>query len=194
MSQTLADQVTPTGEDENKPRYLISNFCSDLDAYLSPEQIREVYRAYLFGAEAHSGQKRMSGEPYIYHPIAVARILSEMRMDHKCLMAAILHDVIEDTESSKEQLIELFDEEIAELVDGVSKLTHLDFKSHAEMQAANVRKMLLAMTRDIRVILIKLADRLHNMRTRGVMRPAKARRIARDTMEIYAPIASRLGI
>ncbi|NNJ90157.1 MAG: HD domain-containing protein, partial [Gammaproteobacteria bacterium] len=173
---------------------MISNFCSDLDEYLLPDQIREVYRAYLFGAEAHSGQKRMSGEPYIYHPIAVARILSEMRMDHKCLMAAILHDVIEDTESSKEQLIELFDEEIAELVDGVSKLTHLDFKSHAEMQAANVRKMLLAMTRDIRVILIKLADRLHNMRTLGVMRPAKARRIARETMEIYAPIASRLGI
>jgi len=199
VSQTLADHkladlAAITGEDENKPRYLISNFCSDLEAYLSADQIREVYRAYLFGAEAHSGQKRMSGEPYIYHPIAVARILSEMRMDYKCLMAAILHDVIEDTESSKEQLIELFDEEIAELVDGVSKLTHLDFKSHAEMQAANVRKMLLAMTRDIRVILIKLADRLHNMRTLGVMRPAKARRIARETMEIYAPIASRLGI
>jgi len=178
----------------NKPRYLISNFCSDLEVYLTPEQISEVYRAYLYGAEAHAGQNRMSGEPYIYHPIAVARILSEMRMDHKCLMAAILHDVIEDTTTGKEQLVELFDEEIAELVDGVSKLTHLDFKTHAEMQAANVRKMLLAMTRDIRVILIKLADRLHNMRTLGVMRPDKARRIARETLEIYAPIAARLGI
>ncbi|MGD2119714.1 MAG: bifunctional GTP diphosphokinase/guanosine-3',5'-bis pyrophosphate 3'-pyrophosphohydrolase [Chromatiales bacterium] len=179
---------------EEKPRYLISHFCADLEEYLPPEQIREVYRAYLFSAEAHSGQKRMSGEPYIYHPIAVAKILADMRMDYKCLMAAILHDVIEDTGTGKEQLIELFDEEIAELVDGVSKLTNLDFKSHAEMQAANVRKMLLAMTRDIRVILIKLADRLHNMRTLGVMRPDKARRIARETLEIYAPIASRLGI
>ncbi len=199
MSETAADQsagvpASIMSDEASKPRYLISNFLSDLESYLPADQIREVYRAYLFGAEAHSGQKRMSGEPYIYHPIAVARILSEMHMDYKCLMAAILHDVIEDTATGKEQLIELFDEEIAELVDGVSKLTNLDFKSHAEMQAANVRKMLLAMTRDIRVILIKLADRLHNMRTLGVMRPDKARRIARETLEIYAPIASRLGI
>ena len=198
MSESALNQSTAfpdiSAEDDGKPRYLISNFCSDLESYLSPEQIREVYRAYLFGAEAHSGQKRMSGEPYIYHPIAVARILSGLKMDYKCLMAAILHDVIEDTGTAKELLIELFDEEIAELVDGVSKLTNLDFKTHAEMQAANVRKMLLAMTRDIRVILIKLADRLHNMRTLGVMRPDKARRIARETLEIYAPIASRLGI
>ncbi len=177
-----------------QPRYLISNLCADLESYLEPEQIREVYRAYLFGAEAHAGQKRMSGEPYIYHPIAVSRILADLHMDHKCLMAAILHDVIEDTGFSKKQIIEHFDEEIAELVDGVSKLTNLDTKSHAEKQAENVRKMLLAMTRDIRVILIKLADRLHNMRTLGVMRPDKARRISRETMEIYAPIASRLGI
>lgn len=199
MSETLTDQAVSAAllkeqNEANKPRYLISNFCSDLESYLPPEQIREVYRSYLFSAEAHSGQKRMSGEPYIYHPIAVARILSEMQMDYKCLMAAILHDVIEDTGTSKEKLVEEFDQEIADLVDGVSKLTHLDFKTHAEMQAANVRKMLLAMTRDIRVILIKLADRLHNMRTLGVMRPDKARRIARETMEIYAPIASRLGI
>ncbi len=179
---------------DNKPRYLISNLCADLESYLEPEQIREVYRAYLFGAEAHSGQKRMSGEPYIYHPIAVGRILAELHMDYKCLMAAILHDVIEDTGTGREQLAEIFDEEIATLVDGVSKLTNLDSKSHAEMQAENVRKMLLAMTRDIRVILIKLADRLHNMRTLGVMRPDKARRISRETLEIYAPIASRLGI
>ena len=190
VSASIADQQVTEG----KPRYLISNFCSDLESYLQPEQIREVYRAYLFGAEAHAGQKRMSGEPYIYHPIAVARILSEMHMDYKCLMAAILHDVIEDTGTAKEQLEDLFDKEIAELVDGVSKLTNLDFKSRAEMQAANVQKMLLAMTRDIRVILIKLADRLHNMRTLGVMRPEKARRISRETLEIYAPIAGRLGI
>ena len=190
VSASIAEQLVTEG----KPRYLISNFCSDLENYLPSDQIREVYRAYLFGAEAHAGQKRMSGEPYIYHPIAVARILSEMHMDYKCLMAAILHDVIEDTGTAKEQLIDLFDTEIAELVDGVSKLTHLDFKSREEMQAANVQKMLLAMTRDIRVILIKLSDRLHNMRTLGVMRPDKARRISRETLEIYAPIAGRLGI
>lgn len=192
--QSVSANIADLQETDGKPRYLISNFCSDLESYLPSEQIREVYRAYLFGAEAHAGQKRMSGEPYIYHPIAVARILSELHMDYKCLMAAILHDVIEDTGTAKEQLIELFDEEIAELVDGVSKLTNLDFKSRAEMQAANVQKMLLAMTRDIRVILIKLSDRLHNMRTLGVMRPDKARRISRETLEIYAPIAGRLGI
>jgi len=195
MPEIIADKPAKlAGNPAKQPRYLISNLCADLESYLEPEQIREVYRAYLFGAEAHSGQKRMSGEPYIYHPIAVGRILAELRMDYKCIMAAILHDVIEDTGTGKDQLAEQFDEEIAQLVDGVSKLTHLDAKTHAEKQAENVRKMLLAMTRDIRVILIKLADRLHNMRTLGVMRPDKARRISRETMEIYAPIASRLGI
>ena len=161
---------------------------------MPPAQVSEVYRAYLFGAEAHHGQQRQTGEPYIYHPIAVARILAEIRMDHKCLMAAILHDVLEDTNLSKEELAQQFDDEIAELVDGVSKLTQIDFKSRAEAQAASFRKMMLAMTRDIRVILIKLADRLHNMRTLGVMAPEKCRRISRETLEIYAPIANRLGI
>ncbi len=175
-------------------RFLVSDLCGELEYYLSSEQVSEVYRAYLFSAEAHEGQKRLSGEPYVYHPIAVARILGRLHMDHKCLMAALLHDVIEDTGISKERLAEEFDEEIAELVDGVSKLTHLNFRSRAEAQAENFRKMLLAMTRDIRVILIKLADRLHNMRTLGVMKPGKARRIARETLEIYAPIANRLGI
>jgi len=179
---------------DDRPRFLISDLCVYLERYLGAEQIREVYRAYLFGAEAHEGQKRKSGEPYIYHPIAVALILAEMRMDHKCLMAALLHDVIEDTDHSKDKLAAVFDEEIAELVDGVSKLTQIDFKSRAEAQAASLRKMLLAMTKDIRVILIKLADRLHNMRTLGVMAPAKCRRISRETLEIYAPIANRLGI
>jgi GTP pyrophosphokinase len=177
-----------------KPRFLISDLCVYLESYLKQEQIREVYRAYLFSAEAHEGQKRMTGEPYIYHPLAVARILADMRMDYKCLMAAILHDVIEDTPTAKEQITESFDQEIAELVDGVSKLTQIDFRSRAEAQAASFRKMLLAMTRDIRVVMIKLADRLHNMRTLGVMRPEKARRIARETLDIYAPIANRLGI
>ncbi len=189
---SLVPRVPAGGED--KPRFLISDLCVLLEAYLKPKQIREVYRAYLFSAEAHEGQQRKSGEPYIFHPIAVARILAEMRMDHKCLMAAMLHDVIEDTPTAKEQLAKVFDPEIAELVDGVSKLTQMDFRSRMEAQAASFRKMMLAMTKDIRIILIKLADRLHNMRTLGVMSPDKCRRIARETLEIYAPIANRLGI
>jgi len=175
-------------------RYLISDLCSELETYLETDQVAEVYRAYLFGAQAHDGQKRVSGEPYIYHPVAVARIMAEMRMDYKSIIAALLHDVIEDTPTLKEQLAESFGDEVAELVDGVSKLTHLDFVSKVEEQAENFRKMMLAMVKDIRVILIKLADRLHNMRTLDAMRPDKRRRIARETMDIYAPIANRLGI
>jgi len=174
--------------------FLISDLCAMLEEYLEPEQVQEVYRAYLFGAEAHEGQRRMSGEPYIYHPLAVARILTELHLDHESIIAAILHDVIEDTGTDKEQLAELFGEEIAELVDGVSKLTHIEFETKAEAQAENFRKMMLAMVQDIRVILIKLADRLHNMRTLGVMRPDKKRRIAKETLEIYVPIATRLGL
>ncbi|MDH3949389.1 MAG: HD domain-containing protein, partial [Gammaproteobacteria bacterium] len=174
--------------------FRISHLCEMLEDYLEPEQIAEVYQAYLFGAEAHDGQRRMSGEPYIYHPLNVAKILAEMNMDHKSIVAAILHDVIEDTETAKDQIVSRFGDEIAELVDGVSKLTHIEFESKAEAQAENFRKMMLAMVRDIRVILVKLADRLHNMRTLGVMRPDKRRRIARETLEIYAPIANRLGM
>jgi RelA/SpoT family (p)ppGpp synthetase len=179
---------------EDESRFLISDLCSMLESYLEPEQVQEVYRAYLFGAEAHEGQHRMSGEPYIYHPIAAARILAELRLDHKSIIAAILHDVIEDTQIAKEQIATEFGSDVAELVDGVSKLTQIEFESHAEAQAENFRKMILAMVRDIRVILVKLADRLHNMRTLGVMRADKRRRIARETLDIYAPIANRLGI
>ncbi|MEN8107129.1 MAG: bifunctional GTP diphosphokinase/guanosine-3',5'-bis pyrophosphate 3'-pyrophosphohydrolase [Pseudomonadota bacterium] len=175
-------------------RFLISDLCRMLESYLEPEQVQEVYRAYLFGAEAHEGQHRLSGEPYIYHPIAAARILAELHLDHKTIVAAILHDVIEDTPTAKEQIVDEFGQDIAELVDGVSKLTQMEFESQAEAQAENFRKMILAMVRDIRVILVKLADRTHNMRTLGVMRPEKRRRIARETLEIYAPIANRLGI
>ena len=178
----------------NGARFLISDLCQMLESYLEPEQVQEVYRAYLFGAEAHEGQHRMSGEPYIYHPVAAARILGELRLDYKSIIAAILHDVIEDTGTAKEQIAREFGKEVAELVDGVSKLTQIEFASQAEAQAENFRKMILAMVRDIRVILVKLADRLHNMRTLGVMRPEKRRRIARETLEIYAPIANRLGI
>ncbi len=175
-------------------RFQISDLCAILETYLSSEQIRRVYQAYLFSAEAHEGQKRQSGEPYIFHPLAVARVMAEMRMDHHSIMAAILHDVMEDTPVSKEELAERFGEEVTELVDGVSKLTHLKFQSKAEAQAENIRKMMMAMVRDLRVIMVKLADRLHNMRTLGALRPDKRRRIARETLEIYAPIAQRLGM
>jgi RelA/SpoT family (p)ppGpp synthetase len=175
-------------------RFLISDLCHMLESYLEPKQVQEVYRAYLFGAEAHEGQHRMSGEPYIYHPIAAARILGELGLDYKSIIAAILHDVIEDTAIAKDQIAAEFGPDVAELVDGVSKLTQIEFESQVEAQAENFRKMILAMVRDIRVIMVKLADRLHNMRTLGVMQPEKRRRIARETLEIYAPIANRLGI
>lgn len=174
--------------------FRVSDLCALLEEYLEHDQVREVYRAYLFGAEAHDGQERLSGEPYITHPLAVAKIMAGMRMDYQSIMAAILHDVIEDTPTAKEQLAGEFGEEVAELVDGVSKITHLKFHSKAEAQAENFRKMLLAIVRDIRVVLIKLADRLHNMRTLGSMPWDKRRRIARETLEIYAPIANRLGM
>jgi len=179
---------------ETGSRFLISDLCKMLESYLDEDQVQDVYRAYLFGAEAHEGQRRVSGEPYIYHPIAAARILAELRLDHKTIVAAILHDVIEDTPTAKEQIADSFGTEVAELVDGVSKLTQIEFETQAEAQAENFRKMILAMVRDIRVILVKLADRLHNMRTLGVMPPDKRRRIARETLDIYAPIANRLGI
>ncbi|VAW96508.1 Guanosine-3',5'-bis(diphosphate) 3'-pyrophosphohydrolase / GTP pyrophosphokinase, (p)ppGpp synthetase II [hydrothermal vent metagenome] len=165
-----------------------------LDEYLEQDQVTEIYQAYLFSAEAHEGQHRVSGEAYIFHPLSVAQILTEMRMDHRSIIAALLHDVIEDTEHGIDTIKKKFGEEVATLVDGVSKLTHIKFESKAEAQAENFRKMMLAMVEDIRVILIKLADRLHNMRTLGVMRPDKRRRIALETLEIYAPIANRLGM
>jgi len=174
--------------------FLISDLCSVLETYLDAEQVKEVYEAYCFGAEAHEGQKRLSGEPYIYHPLAVARILAGLKMDQNTIMAAILHDVIEDTDYAKDQLAKQFNEEVADLVDGVSKLTQIKFESKAEAQAENFRKLMLAMAKDVRVILIKLADRVHNMRTIGIMRPDKKRRIAKETLDIYVPIAHRLGL
>ncbi|MEH6593260.1 MAG: bifunctional (p)ppGpp synthetase/guanosine-3',5'-bis(diphosphate) 3'-pyrophosphohydrolase, partial [Halioglobus sp.] len=157
-------------------------------------QANSVKRAYYFAEQAHYGQLRRSGEPYITHPLAVAGILAEMHMDHQSLMAAMLHDVIEDTGIEKSAIGGQFGPTVAELVDGVSKLTQIEFSSLAEKQAENFQKMALAMAKDIRVILVKLADRLHNMRTLGVLKPEKSRRIARETLEIYAPIAMRLGM
>jgi GTP pyrophosphokinase len=171
-----------------------SDLCSLLEQHLHPKQVQQVFDAYRFSAEAHEGQRRLSGEPYITHPLAVARILGEMRLDSDAIVAAILHDVIEDTPTAKAEIAERFGSEVAELVDGVSKLTQIDFKSKAEAQAENFRKMVMAMSHDIRVILIKLADRLHNMRTIWVMPPYKRWRIAGETLDIYAPIAHRLGM
>jgi guanosine-3',5'-bis(diphosphate) 3'-pyrophosphohydrolase len=165
-----------------------------LSSYLEPEQINQVCRAYYYAEQAHDGQYRRSGDPYIVHPLAVARILSEMHMDPQSLMAAMLHDVIEDTAVPKDALEQQFGVTVSELVDGVSKLTHIKFGSQEEKQAGNFQKMAMAMARDIRVILVKLADRLHNMRTLSAMPPDKKRRIADETLEIYAPIANRLGI
>ena len=165
-----------------------------LESYLPDEQVARVLEAYEFGAAAHQGQTRKSGEPYITHPVAVAQELGEMHLDSEAICAAILHDVVEDTEASLEQIREQFGEEVALIVDGVSKLDQIQFRSRAEAQAESFRKMMLAMIEDIRVILVKLSDRLHNMQTLGAMPAAKKKRIARETLDIYAPIANRLGI
>ncbi len=190
-----ADLVKPPlSIDQDSTQLLIGELCAFLAGYLDDAHIGEIRRACDFSAAAHRGQTRQSGEPYVQHPLAVARILAEMRMDHQSIMAAILHDVMEDTPTAKEQLVSQFGEEVAELVDGVSKLTQIRFSSKAEAQAENFRKMMLAMVRDIRVILVKFADRLHNMRTLSALPPAKRRRISRETLEIYVPIANRLGM
>jgi RelA/SpoT family (p)ppGpp synthetase len=172
----------------------ISQLLDKLETYLPPAQVERVREAYDFGAERHQGQKRVSGEPYITHPVAVADILADLKLDADTLVAAILHDVIEDTPTAKAEIATMFGQVVAELVDGVSKLDQIQFKNRQEAQAESFRKMLLAMVRDIRVIMVKLADRMHNMRTLGAMPTVKRRRIARETLEIYAPIAERLGL
>lgn len=174
--------------------YLFESLKELASSYLPAEQVEQLKAAYILARDAHQGQARSSGEPYITHPVAVARILGEMHLDHETLMAALLHDVIEDTPVTKELLEQQFGKPVADLVEGVSKLDKLKFRDRKEAQTENFRKMVLAMTQDIRVILIKLADRTHNMRTLGALRPDKRRRIARETLEIYAPIANRLGI
>ena len=167
---------------------------ASVESYLPPEQVERMREAAEFGASAHHGQKRRSGEPYIAHPVAAAAILADLHLDADTIIAAILHDVIEDTRTPKDQLAARFGADVAELVDGVTKLDQIKFKSREEAQAESFRKMLLAMVRDLRVILVKLADRTHNMRTIEAMAPARRRAIARETLEIYAPIAERLGL
>jgi RelA/SpoT family (p)ppGpp synthetase len=187
---TLAEPLLP----ERTEIELVERLRQRLSGYLDQNQVNDCVRAYQFGADAHRGQFRRSGEAYICHPLSVAIILADMHMDASGIMAAILHDVIEDCHVSKKQLADQFGIEVAELVDGVTKLTKIACRTQAETQAENVRKMLMAMGKDLRVILVKLADRLHNMQTLGVMPPEKKRRIARETLDIYAPIANRLGM
>ncbi|MHB1619479.1 MAG: RelA/SpoT family protein [Sulfuricella sp.] len=171
----------------------VSDLTSRL-TYLKPEDTAQIEAAFQLSDAAHTGQFRVSGEPYISHPLAVAGILAEWHLDGQALMAALLHDVMEDTAITKQEIAEKFGKAVAELVDGVSKLDKIEFQTEVHAQAENFRKMLLAMARDVRVILIKIADRLHNMRTLGAMAPEKRQRIARETLEIYAPIANRLGL
>jgi GTP diphosphokinase / guanosine-3',5'-bis(diphosphate) 3'-diphosphatase len=172
----------------------VTQLNNKLTEYLTPSEMKKVKEAYRFSDEMHLGQIRKSGEPYISHPIAVAEICADWKLDAQAIMAALLHDVMEDQDVKKEELIERFGAPVATLVDGLSKLDKIEFQSQIEAQAENFRKMLLAMARDVRVILVKLADRLHNMRTLGFMSPDKKRRIARETMEVYVPIAHRLGL
>jgi len=162
--------------------------------YLKPKDIEQIEQAYGVARAAHSGQYRHSGEPYITHPLAVAKILADWHLDAQALMAALLHDVVEDTPTTKSEIAKTFGKAVAELVDGVSKIDRIEFATLQHAQAENFRKMLLAMARDVRVILIKLADRLHNMRTLDAVPPEKQERIAKETLDIYAPIANRLGL
>ena len=187
---TLLAKLPGASKRDHGLRHLIGT----LESYLPENQIEAIMLAYAFGAAAHDGQKRQSGEDYISHPVAVAQELADMHLDAQAITAAILHDVVEDTEASILEIEDKFGEEVAILVDGVSKLDQIQFHSRAEAQAESFRKMMLAMIEDIRVILVKLADRLHNMQTLDAMPAKKKARIARETLDIYAPIANRLGI
>jgi RelA/SpoT family (p)ppGpp synthetase len=187
---TILSKLPGASRRDNGVRQLVDT----LQTYLPDDQIKKILEAYEFGATYHKGQTRKTGEPYITHPVAVAQELSEMHLDSEAICAAILHDVVEDTAATLEEIENQFGEEVALIVDGVSKLDQIQFRSRAEAQAESFRKMMLAMIEDIRVILVKLSDRLHNMQTLGAMPAQKKKRIARETLDIYAPIANRLGI
>ncbi|SDE01386.1 RelA/SpoT family protein [Paraburkholderia lycopersici] len=197
LEQSFRHLFGPTATPEQPRKHgvvSIANLTAALSGYLTPEEIKEVKAAFHFSDEAHLGQYRQSGEPYITHPVAVAEICAGWKLDAQSIMAALLHDVMEDQGVTKAELAERFGAKVAELVDGLSKLDKMEFRNREEAQAENFRKMLLAMARDVRVILVKLADRLHNMRTLGAVPPEKRRRVARETLDIYAPIAHRLGL
>jgi GTP pyrophosphokinase len=195
--KSLPAAPVKTSSDESAPTAgvaSVTQLVNRLADYLTPSELKKIREAYRFSDEMHLGQMRKSGEPYISHPIAVAEICAEWKLDAQAIMAALLHDVMEDQDVKKDELIERFGAPVAALVDGLSKLDKIEFQSQIEQQAENFRKMLLAMARDVRVILVKLADRLHNMRTLDAMSPEKRRRIARETLEVYVPIAHRLGL
>lgn len=192
--KSLSDLLELQGNAVPDKKSLISELSGTLESYLDESAIADIYNATIYGAEAHKGQKRISGEHYIYHPVAVARILGEMRMDSRTIIAAILHDVIEDTDTTLQQLTQRFGDDVAVLVDGVSKVSQLEQESKEHAEAKSFRKMFMAMAKDIRVIIIKLADRLHNMHTLDSLDDIRRRRIAKQTLEIYAPIANRLGM
>ncbi|MDN7969544.1 bifunctional (p)ppGpp synthetase/guanosine-3',5'-bis(diphosphate) 3'-pyrophosphohydrolase [Burkholderia multivorans] len=197
LEQSFRHLFGPTATPEQPRKHgvvSIANLTAALAEYLGPDEIKEVKAAFHFSDEAHLGQYRQSGEPYITHPVAVAEICAGWKLDAQAIMAALLHDVMEDQGVTKSELAERFGPKVAELVDGLSKLDKMEFRSREEAQAENFRKMLLAMARDVRVILVKLADRLHNMRTLGAVPMEKRRRVARETLDIYAPIAHRLGL
>lgn len=197
LEQSFRHLFGPTATPEQPRKHgvvSIANLTAALSGYLTPEEIKEVKAAFHFSDEAHLGQYRQSGEPYITHPVAVAEICAGWKLDAQSIMAALLHDVMEDQGVTKAELAERFGAKVAELVDGLSKLDKMEFRNREEAQAENFRKMLLAMARDVRVILVKLSDRLHNMRTLGAVPPEKRRRVARETIDIYAPIAHRLGL
>lgn len=179
---------------ESEPKLTIDDLCFATSNYLESHQVESIRRAYDYADHFHTGQTRRSGERYITHPLAVAHVLAMLHMDYECIMAGLLHDVIEDTEAARADVAKEFGESVAEVVEGVTKLAQATFETRQHAQAENLRKMLLAMSRDIRVIIVKLADRLHNMRTLGHLRPEKRRRIAHETLDIYAPIAQRLGM
>lgn len=194
----MSEQSTVATELEliqnSEPLLKIDDLCFAVANYTEHKRVDDIRRAYFFAQQAHEGQFRHSGDPYITHPLAVAHVLAMMHMDYECIMAGLLHDVIEDTDVSRETLAAEFSEEVALLVDGVSKLAKVTFETRQQAQGENLRKMMLAMSDDIRVIIVKLADRLHNMRTLGHMPSDKRRRIANETLDIYVPIAQRLGM
>src|SRR5450759_683379 len=172
----------------------LNDILDKVTAYNPTADLNSIRKAYVYCAKVHQGQTRLSGEPYIIHPMEVAGLLADLLLDVPSIVTGFLHDTIEDTLATYEELVEMFGEEVALLVDGVTKISKIHFKTKEESQAENFRKMLLAMANDIRVILVKLADRLHNMRTLEFQPEPKQRSIARETMDIYAPIANRLGI
>ena len=185
----------PNDETYKSPNFFYYSPLRDfICSYLSDAKVLDIDRAFVLADRAHDGQKRASGEPYIIHPVAVATIIAQMHLDAESIIAALLHDVVEDTFITIEDIKQNFGPTVEDIVSGVTKLDKLKFHNYLEAQTENFRKMILAMTKDIRVVLIKLADRTHNMRTLGSLRPDKRRRIAKETLEIYAPIANRLGI